>query len=157
MAQSEKKAVKSRQDDMRHGSDYVCPYCRQQAGFYGKFKIEEFHLDPLVDFIGVCWNEECLNSPLFKPALKEFDRIMKAVFKDGPVDLDKFGKRWKELVQKSKVFKKIRKIVGPNGDQYCCPKCKQWTLNVEEDSAPGGFYAKCLNPKCGKELVINRT
>ncbi len=151
------KKKNDKHTDSSHDSEYASPYCREQAGFYGKFKIKEFYLDPLVDFIGVCWNENCLNSPLSKVARKIIDKFYKKEFAKGGVDIKKFESDIKNNRLLANLRKLCKKVIGHESYIYCCPKCKQWTLDVLDDSAPGAFYAKCLNPKCKKELVISRT
>lgn len=124
---------------------YVCPYCQRQAGLYfkGKLRIKEFGLDPMLEKIGACVNSECVNSDAY---------INKRL--EGASN-DQFGEKVLEILEEIQL--NLKKLTGCKYGVKACPACKQWTLRVLDDSAPGGFYAECANETCKKKLVIDRT
>ncbi len=139
-------------------SDYICPYCQKQAGLYysGAFKVRQFKLDPMLNNIGECQNPECLNSEDYKEikefyekhGRKEFGMVIVQSTDNCFFDLLKLGR---------KIARKRYKKLGLKETVLACPQCRQWTLDVIEDSAPGCLALECKNPKCKKELLVNRT
>lgn len=110
---------------------YICPFCGKRAEYHGTYKIEEFNLDPLLNDMGVCINPACINSVNY------------------PLPPDSDEKAWTALE------KKRTDITGYEYGVLACPACKEWKLQVIEDSGPGCFSAKCAN--CQKELFMKQS